>query len=105
MVSDYSFVKDQEPGLFRGRAFFICLYDLLESGVIGALPMTYRGHVKDGQIALNEPARLPEGAEVNVEVVEKVRIVEPAKREPLGQFQPIEMPGGSLADELIRDRR
>jgi uncharacterized protein (DUF433 family) len=23
MVSDYSFVKVQEPGLFRGRAFFI----------------------------------------------------------------------------------
>jgi hypothetical protein len=68
--------------------------------------MTYRGHVKDGQIMLDEPARLPEGVEVNVEVVEKkLRITRPAKREPLRRFQPIEMPGGSLADELIRDRR
>ncbi len=30
--------------------------------------MTYRGHVRNGQIALDEPARLPEGAEVYVEV-------------------------------------
>ena len=32
--------------------------------------MTYRGHVKNGQIVLDDPTRLPEGAEVNVEVVE-----------------------------------
>jgi hypothetical protein len=32
--------------------------------------MTYRGHVKNGQIALDEPVQLPEGAQVNVEVVE-----------------------------------
>ena len=31
--------------------------------------MTYRGHVKNGQIALDEPVRLPEGAEVQVAVV------------------------------------
>lgn len=28
--------------------------------------MTYRGHVKNGQIQLDEPARLPEGAEVQI---------------------------------------
>ncbi len=68
--------------------------------------MTYRGHVKNGQITLDQPARLPEGAEVQVEVVaRKVRITRPPRRERLGRFQPIEMPGGSLADELIRDRR
>jgi len=33
--------------------------------------MTYRGHVKNGQITLDEAICLPEGAEVNVEVVEK----------------------------------
>ncbi len=33
--------------------------------------MTYRGHVKNGQIALDKPAQLPEGVEVNVEIVEK----------------------------------
>lgn len=32
--------------------------------------MTYRGHVKNGQIVLDEPAPLPEGTEVNVGVVE-----------------------------------
>ncbi len=32
--------------------------------------MTYRGHVRNGRIALDESARLPEGATVKVEVVE-----------------------------------
>jgi hypothetical protein len=32
--------------------------------------MTYRGHVKNGQIAFDQPVSLPEGAEVCVEVVE-----------------------------------
>jgi len=32
--------------------------------------MTYRGRVKNGQIMLDEPAPLPEGAQVNVEVVD-----------------------------------
>jgi hypothetical protein len=31
--------------------------------------MVYRGRIKNGQIALDEPAQLPEGAEVTVEVV------------------------------------
>ena len=32
--------------------------------------MTYRGHVKNGQILLDAPARLPEGVEVSIAVVE-----------------------------------
>jgi len=32
--------------------------------------MTYRGHIKNGQILLDESARLPEGAEVRVEVTD-----------------------------------
>jgi len=65
--------------------------------------MTYRGHVKNGQIKLDEPARLPEGAQVNIQVVEqRVRAI---RTRQARRFQPIEMPGGSLADELIRDRR
>ena len=32
--------------------------------------MTYRGHIKNGQILLDDSVALPEGAEVNVEVVE-----------------------------------
>ena len=52
------------------------------------------------------PAQLPEGAEVNVEVVEqKARITSPKNRVPLRRIKPIEMPGDSLADELVRDRR
>jgi hypothetical protein len=31
--------------------------------------MSYRGHVKNGQITLDQPVALPEGAEVNVELV------------------------------------
>jgi len=31
--------------------------------------MTYRGHIKNGQILLDEPAQLPEGAEVQIEVI------------------------------------
>jgi hypothetical protein len=31
--------------------------------------MTYRGHVKNGQIALDSTVALPEGAAVNVEIV------------------------------------
>jgi hypothetical protein len=32
--------------------------------------MTYRGYVKNGQVLLDGPVRLPEGAEVNITVVE-----------------------------------
>jgi hypothetical protein len=31
--------------------------------------MTYRGHIKNGQITLDDPIQLPEGVEVNVEIV------------------------------------
>ena len=31
--------------------------------------MTYRGHVKDGVVVLDEPLRLPEGTVVHVELV------------------------------------
>jgi hypothetical protein len=40
--------------------------------------MTYRGHVKSGQVVLDEPAELPEGTEVSVEVM-------PGAVAPLGQ--------------------
>jgi hypothetical protein len=33
--------------------------------------MTYRGHVKNGQILLDEPVVLPEGAEVRIEVAQE----------------------------------
>jgi hypothetical protein len=32
--------------------------------------MTFRGRIKNGQIALDQPASLPEGAEVKVEILE-----------------------------------
>jgi hypothetical protein len=31
--------------------------------------MTYRGHIRNGQITLDEPAALPEGAEVGIEII------------------------------------
>jgi hypothetical protein len=43
--------------------------------------MTYRGHVKNGQITLDDPIELPEGAAVNVDLV----AVETAEN---GQEQP-----------------
>jgi hypothetical protein len=68
--------------------------------------MTYRGHVRNGQIMLDEPARLPEGAPVSVEVLGNgVRISRPQPCVKLRTFKPIQMPGDSLADELVRDRR
>jgi len=68
--------------------------------------MTYSAHIKNGQITLDEPVRLPEGAKVNVHVVEKnLRITSPGKRRRLGRATPVDMPGPSLADELIRERR
>jgi len=33
--------------------------------------MVYHGHIKDGRVVLDEPANLPEGAAVSVEVVEQ----------------------------------
>ena len=34
----------------------------------GETLMTYRGHVKDGQILLDDPVSLPEGVEVQIAV-------------------------------------
>ena len=31
--------------------------------------MTYRGHIRNGQVAFDEPVQLPEGAAVNVDVM------------------------------------
>jgi hypothetical protein len=35
------------------------------------MPMTYRGHVRDGRITLDDPVELPEGIAVNVEVIDQ----------------------------------
>ena len=68
--------------------------------------MTYRGHVKNGQITLDEPVHLPEGASVNIEIPEQVaRITRRQTSGKLPEFEPIRMPGGSLADEIVNDRR
>lgn len=68
--------------------------------------MTYRAHVKNGQITLDEPAQLPEGAEIRVEVVEgRTPITRPKNPRPLGKFEPISLPGGPLSEDIVRDRR
>ncbi len=33
--------------------------------------MTYRGHIRNGQVALDEPVRLPEGARVNIDLIDE----------------------------------
>lgn len=35
--------------------------------------MTYRGHVHNGRITLDEPVKLPEGAAVNIELLDQPR--------------------------------
>ena len=42
--------------------------------------MTYRGHVKDGAVVLDEPVSLPEGADIRVDVLPRKR-----RRSTLGQ--------------------
>lgn len=73
--------------------------------------MTYRGHVRNGQILLDEPVVLPEGAAVDIQLpsqvfsIPRVRITRPESSQPLTKLEPLELPGNSLADELVRDRR
>lgn len=68
--------------------------------------MTYHGQVTNGQIVLEERVQLPEGTTVSVEVTpQKARITRAKNSRPLRKVQPVIMPGASLADELIRDRR
>ena len=68
--------------------------------------MTLRGHVKNGQIALDDAARLPEGTRVNVEVLDEgVKITRPQRRKKIPKFEPIQMPGGPLSDDIVNDRR
>ncbi len=43
--------------------------------------MTYKGHVKNGVVVLDEPAGLPDGAEVEVRPVE-----EPEREPTLGEM-------------------
>lgn len=38
--------------------------------------MTYRGHIKNGQITFDEPAQFPEGAEVIVSLVEQPKTLD-----------------------------
>jgi hypothetical protein len=65
--------------------------------------MTFHGRVKNGQIALDQPAPLPEGALVAVQVIEERHTAPPSTR--AREFRPIQMPGGSLSEEIVRDRK
>jgi hypothetical protein len=68
--------------------------------------MMYRGQVKDGRISLDPPAYLAEGTVVTVMIAEvRPEISRSQPRKPLGQISPLRMPGGSLGDEIVRDRR
>jgi hypothetical protein len=79
---------------------------LLRGFICYNIGMTYRGHIENGQVAFDEPAQLPEGTAVKVEVIEpQGRITSPKKRMPLRDITPIELPGGPLSEDIIRDRR
>jgi len=67
--------------------------------------MTLHGYIHNGEIALDERVPLPEGARVRVEVITEKRLSTPQARKPLAHFEPVDLPGGSLAEELVRDRR
>ena len=68
--------------------------------------MTYRGQIAQGQIILSQPIQLPEGTAVDVAVTPlDARIARPRERKKLRQISPLRLPGPSLADELVRDRR
>jgi hypothetical protein len=68
--------------------------------------MTFRGQVAKGQILLDHPVQLPEGTAVNVEITPRDGSLEVHARQPKPEkFEPIRLPGPSLADELVRDRR
>ena len=52
--------------------------------------MVYRGHVKNGVVVLDEPAPLPEGAEVHVEIVAAVDVPPPQPPRTLfDQLKPV----------------
>ncbi|HSZ57634.1 MAG TPA: hypothetical protein VK797_18370 [Tepidisphaeraceae bacterium] len=61
--------------------------------------MTYRGHVKNGQIALDEPTALPEGAEVSVQVLERADV---KKIHRYSRRQILQMPIDQRRELLIR---
>jgi hypothetical protein len=93
--------------------------------------MTYRGHVKNGQIVLDEPAQLPEGTAVNVllesqpplecspsretRTVESLlrkgiirNIPRPPTAEDIASFnawKPVKVEGKPVSETLIEDRR
>jgi hypothetical protein len=67
--------------------------------------MTLQGYVHDGRIIFDPPAVLPEGAEVQVEVIVPRTKSEAANR-PLSPFKPpVEIRGEPLSVTIIRDRR
>jgi hypothetical protein len=68
--------------------------------------MTFQARVRNGRVVLDPPASLPEGAKLEIHVVDQPpTITPPKKRAALRNLKPIELPGDSLAEELIRDRR
>jgi hypothetical protein len=53
--------------------------------------MTYRGYIKNGQITLEQPVQLPEGAQVAVEVL-------PQDESVLSKLAKLAVPGGLPPD-------
>ena len=68
--------------------------------------MIYHGQISNGQVRLDKPVALPEGTPVDVEIRPRNgSISRPAIRMKPRKIDPIEIPGPSLAEDLVRDRR
>jgi hypothetical protein len=62
--------------------------------------MSYRGHIKNGAVVLDEPVQLPEGAQVNVDLTPVERPV------PLAElFKDLIGPGRDLPPDAARNKR
>lgn len=63
--------------------------------------MTYRGHIKNGVVVLDEPAQLPEGSEVVVQAVEPAATPEEIFGQVIGKATGLPADGSTQHDHYI----
>jgi hypothetical protein len=62
--------------------------------------MTYRGHIRNGAVVLDEPLRLPDGSQVLIHAVETTAAATPASAATLGDlFRDVAGQGKDLPDD------
>lgn len=67
--------------------------------------MTYHAYVMDGKVTFKELSTLPDGTSLRIEVDGPSPTAPAENKMKLREFKPVEMPGESLADDIVRDRR